>query len=510
MIPRWTVHSIVLVLVMSFTQACASGAVSNGTSVDPSEVESISNPLEAAWGEPAPYAAGLTAEAAPALSLLEDATEYHIDLILDDDLKGLSGQLSIRFANPLAEPLSTLYLRLYPNISGGRLDLTDLKVDSAVVVGSLESGDSVYKIPLPHPLPSAESVILEASFRLSLPLEMAGNYGLFGYHGGILLLQEFFPLLPVVDEDGWALETPPSHGDLTHLEAGFFLVRIQAPQDLVIVSSGTALQHAVSGDSQILLQAAGPARDFYLAASTDFTRYSLEKEGVSITNYASEADPETAQEMLEIASSALSIFDDHFGSYPYIEFDMIGTPMQALGMEYPGIIALASGLYDPQATISDLPSTVFMEGTVVHEVAHQWFYNIIGNDQVLYPWLDEAMAQYATGLYFRERYGESAYQQVRDSWLSRWDRVEKLEIPIGLATSAYDGREYGAIVYGRGPLFIEQLELSMGEERFSDFLSEYGKQLRWGIVTPGVFQELAETTCACDLQGIFDEWVVEN
>jgi aminopeptidase N len=390
------------------------------------------------------------------------------------------------------------------------LDITNLRVDSVVVEGSLRSGGSVYEIPMANPLPPGESVILEASFGLSLPLEMAGNYGLFGYHGGILLLQEFFPLLPVVDEDGWALETPPSHGDLTHLDASFFLVRIQAPRDLIIVSSGTALQHTTSGNSQILLQAAGPARDFYLAASMDFTSYSLDKDGITITNYATEADPETAREMLEIAASAFTIFNEQFGSYPYIEFDMIGTPMQALGMEYPGIIALASGLYDPQATILDLPSTVFLEGTVVHEVAHQWFYNVIGNDQVLHPWLDEAMAQYATGLYFRERYGHSAYQQFRDSWLSRWDRVERMKIPIGLATSGYDGHEYGAIVYGRGPLFIDKLETTMGQESFANFLSEYVEQLSWGISTPTAFQELAESACDCNLQGLFDEWVVEN
>lgn len=507
MISREKINSAVLILVMSLSQACSAGI---GTNAAISEVENVASPLDAAWGDPTPYAAGLTAEAAASLSLLGDATEYHLDLILDDDLKGLTGQLAVKFTNRTEEPLSSLYLRLYPNISGGQLEISNLRVDSVDADGRLESGDSVYQIQLRKALPPGENVILEASYRLSLPLEMAGNYGLFGYFDGILLLQEFFPLLPEVDNNGWALETPPAHGDLTYLPASFFLVRIQAPKDLVIASSGTTLQVAAIGSKQVLLQADGPARDFYLAASKDFKRYSLVSDGVSITNYAAEADPETAQEMLEIASYALTIFNSHFGPYPYVEFDMIGTPMQALGMEYPGIIALLSALYDPQATISELPSTVYMEGTVVHEVAHQWFYNLIGNDQVTYPWLDEAMAQYATGLYFRERYGDGAYQQVRDSWLSRWDRVEREDIPIGMATGGYDGREYGAIVYGRGPLFIEQLEQTMGKERFTNFLSNYGRQLRWEISTPAVFQDLAETACACDLQGLFDEWVVQH
>jgi hypothetical protein len=476
----------------------------------PVELEVVSNPLNRAWGDPTLYAASLSAEAEPALALLADATEYHLDLVLDDDLTGLSGQMALSYANPLLVPLPALYFRLFPNISGGELEIEQIKVGGTPVQGVLESDGSVYKVELPRPLPPGETLILEASFRLGLPLEMAGNYGLFGYHGGILLLQEFMPLLPVVDEDGWALETPPAHGDLTHLPVAFFLVRIQAPRELVFASSGSILERSISGGEQMLLMAAGPARDFYLAASDKFTRYTLESEGVTLSNYASGADPATAEEMLTTASSAISIFGDLLGTYPYAEFDMIGTPMQALGMEYPGIVALVDQLYDPQATISGLPAPVYVEATVVHEVAHQWFYNLIGNDQVMYPWLDEAMAQYATGLYFRERYGESGYQGYRDSWLARWDRVERVDMPIGLPSSGYDGKEYGAIVYGRGPLFVEALAQLMGEGAFLEFLHQYGSQLRWDIVTPHRFQEMAEGSCQCELDELFNAWVIEN
>ena len=153
---------------------------------------------------------------------------------------------------------------------------------------------------------------------------------------------------------------------------------------------------------------------------------------------------------------------------------------------------------------------MYLEATVVHEVAHQWFYNLIGNDQVLYPWLDEALAQYATGLYFQERYGESGYEGFRDSWLARWDRVDRKEIPIGLPSDGYDGLAYGAIIYGRGPLFIEALAQAMGEDPFLDFLHQYGSQLRWDIATPDKFHQLAEGACQCDLDELFATWVFEN
>jgi hypothetical protein len=510
MTSRAVLLTIVLILLVDAAAGCAKATGSIEPGKSPVELEVVANPLTQAWGDPTLYAAGLSADADPALALLADATEYHLDLVLDGDLTGLSGQLALRYTNPLLVPLPALYFRLFPNISGGELEIEQINVGRTPVQGVLESDGSVYKVELPEHLPPGEALLLEASFRLGLPLEMAGNYGLFGYHGGILLLQEFMPLLPVVDEDGWALETPPVHGDLTHLPAAFFLVRIQAPSELVVASSGSILERSVSGGEQMLLMAAGPARDFYLAASDKFTQYTLEGAGVRLSNFVSGADPATAEEMLTIASSAISIFSDLLGAYPYAEFDMIGTPMQALGMEYPGIVALVDQLYDPQATISGLPAHVYVEATVVHEVAHQWFYNLIGNDQVMYPWLDEAMAQYATGLYFRERYGERGYEGFRDSWLARWDRVERVDKPIGLPSAEYDGKEYGAIVYGRGPLFVETLAQTMGEASFMGFLHAYGAQLRWEIVTPQKFLELAEGACQCDLDELFDMWVFKQ
>jgi aminopeptidase N len=184
--------------------------------------------------------------------------------------------------------------------------------------------------------------------------------------------------------------------------------------------------------------------------------------------------------------------------------------MQALGIEYPGIVGIALNLYDPNETVAGLPSPVMMEGTVAHEVAHQWFYNAVGNDQVDEPWLDEAMAQYLTGLYYLDTYGASAARSYRSSWNSRWDRVDRVEIPIGMPAGAYVDNEYGAIVYGRGPLFVTALAEEMGQETFDEFLRDYYESHKWGIGTGDAFKQLAEGHCQCDLTALFEEWVYEK
>jgi aminopeptidase N len=132
---------------------------------------------------------------------------------------------------------------------------------------------------------------------------------------------------------------------------------------------------------------------------------------------------------------------------------------------------------------------------------------VVGNDQIDEPWLDEAVVQYVTGLYYVDVYGQGAAQSYRESWTDRWQRVERAEIPVGLPSQAYTDEEYGPIVYGRGPLFVAALAEEMGQERFDEFLRDYYTSNQWGIGTAEVFRQLAEQHCGCDLTALFEAWV---
>jgi len=118
--------------------------------------------------------------------------------------------------------------------------------------------------------------------------------------------------------------------------------------------------------------------------------------------------------------------------------------------------------------------------------------------------------QYATGLYLADIGGEEVAEGYRDSWYGRWDRVDRADIPIGMPTGAYEGKEYGAIVYGRGPIFVAALAEKMGQATFDEFLRGYYESHKWGIGTADGFRQLAERHCQCDLTTLFEEWVYEK
>ena len=210
---------------------------------------------------------------------------------------------------------------------------------------------------------------------------------------------------------------------------------------------------------------------------------------------------------LNVAIEAFKLYDERYIPYPYTEFDIVSTPTYALGIEYPGVIAITDRIYDTGGTLSGSPNSILMEATVAHEAGHQWFYNIVGNDQLDEPWLDESLTQFVTWQYYADRYGSGGANGFEQSLRSRWARVDNQAIPIGLPVADYEGAAYSAIIYGRGPFFFDALRNKMGVDTFDTFMKDYTTNNEWGISTTGSIKQLAERDCKCDLSSLYKEWV---
>jgi hypothetical protein len=496
---------LVLALVLAPLVACrpqAARTTTEATQAAPSQ----GSQQDAGWDDRAVFRNGLIAAQQRVLDQLPGASVYHLDVQIPADFSTLRGHEQVRYTNQEDEPLDALYFQLFPNLAGGKTTVSAVKVGGRDVEPVCELQDSALRVPLPAPLQPGEQVIVQMDFEVEITREMGGNYGLFGYFDGVLVLDEFYPVIPVYDDEGWNVEVPP-RGDVAYFDASFYQVRVTAPADLTVIASGSEVGRESQGKEQVLTFAAGPVRDFYVAAGEHYGVVSEQVGETKVNSYAFPERIEGAQLALKTAASALRSFGARFGPYPYTELDVVSTPMQALGIEYPGLTGIALALYDPDAIVSGLPSTILLEPVVAHEVAHQWFYNVVGNDQIDEPWLDEAVVQYVTGLYYVDVYGQGAAQSYRESWTDRWQRVERAEIPVGLPSRAYTDEEYSPIVYGRGPLFVAALAEEMGQERFDEFLRDYYASNQWGIGTAEVFRQLAEHHCGCDLTALFEAWV---
>ncbi len=483
--------------------ACARGAV---TELQASPTPDLSDPLgprlfPMAWDNRTVFQSGLIVQQHSVLEEMPGASVYHIDLEIEDDLTHLRGRQEIRYTNQETQTLADLYLRLFPNLADGSSTVSDVRVNDSPVEPSFDLRGSVMRVPLSPALDPGQSVVLRLAFEVEVPSDGGGNYGMFTFSQDILALAHFYPMVAVFDDEGWNLEIAPEIGDVVYADSSFFIVRVTAPEELVLAASGAEMERETLGDQQRVVYAAGPVRDFYIAGSDRFEAISRRVGQTTLNSYAFPEFRASAERALDFSASALQLFNQAIGVYPFSEFDIVSTPTQALGIEYPGLVVMNMRLYDPDE--QEIPAT-FLEATTVHEVAHQWFYSVVGNDQLDEPWLDEALAQYLTLLYYGEVYGPSGFNGFRNSLTGRWARVDNAEIPIGMPVASYGPREYGAIVYGRGPLFIEELAEAMAPGDFEAFLEDYYDRHQWGIATTESFKIVAEENCDCDLTGLFE------
>lgn len=463
--------------------------------------------FETAWADRSPFAAGLIASEQGVLDELPGASVYHLELDLGDDLRTIAGVEEVLYTNREEVPLEAIYFRLFPNLASGSTTVSELTVNGELVEPGFEAENSAMRVALPTALAPGEQVVIAMDFAVTVPAGEGGNYGTFAFVNEVLALAHAYPMIAVYDDEGWNIEIAPTIGDVVYADSSFYLVRVTAPADQVMAASGVELAREETAERQTVTYAAGPMRDFYLATSATYTRTTTTVGATTVNSYAPTDLTEGSELALQQAVAALESFNDRFGVYPYSEFDLVSTTTFALGVEYPGIVAILVDLYQPGEGGGGPSNTALLESVVAHEVAHQWFYGLVGNDQIDEPWLDEALAQFLTLVYYSDVYGPQGSNGFRGSLEGRWRRVDRADIPIGLPVAGYSPQEYSAIVYGRGPLFIEALSEAMGPAVFAEFMRDYFQSYEYQIATGIEFKALAEQHCGCDLTALFEEWV---
>jgi aminopeptidase N len=244
-------------------------------------------------------------------------------------------------------------------------------------------------------------------------------------------------------------------------------------------------------------------RDFCIVGSARYKTAHADVDGVRVTAYYSGSD-ESGQRALADAVEALRIYERLIGVYPFRELDVMATPTSAGGIEYPGLIVVAETLYDQQ--------TDFFEWVIAHEVAHQWWYAMVGNDQLDEPWLDEALTQYTSLLYYEARYGPDAARaalQVRFEGPYQHLLSQEQDMPVGLPVAAYSEPLYGSVVYGKGPLFFQALREQVGDEVFYEILRTYYGRYSYQVAYPQDLMAVAEQVSGQDLDALYAEWILD-
>lgn len=462
----------------------------------------------------APYRPALKPEFQSDFDLMEKAPRYYLTVALTPTGELLTGSAEVVVTNYSPDPWRYLLFRLYPALPqyGGEMSIQSLSVDNQPTNFVYQAQNSAVRVELARALPSDQQVTVRFTYRLTIPQwsDNSNVYALFGRSQQMITLPLFYPSLavyqpnPALGSGTWWQDVGTARGDTAFNVASLFVVTATLPSEQVPVASGTLAEATTNDEGQTrYVWVTGPVREFMLHMSPVFASASAEAYGTRITTYWLPGQEAAGRSALNYAVSSLRIYSDYFGGYPAREMSVAVAPLTYRGMEYPQVNLLGVELY-----------TRFqnnMEILVAHEVAHQWWYQIVHNDPVNMPWLDEALAEYSVKVYYERLHGpRDASLLERQRWQTPLDLLDSpsAALPLNRPVESFDdGLQYETIVYGKGALFYSQLRSVLGDRRFQRFLREYLDKHRYQIVDSGSWYEAMEMLQLPELEALFTEWV---
>ena len=409
---------------------------------------------------------------------LEPWDRYELTVTLDPDRQRISGALRIVHTNRSTIGYDTVWLHAYPNHPdvGGTLRLSAVFVNGIPVERVVRDNGVLIGVPLPTALAPSAVVTIDIGFTTVTPLNASRTaFGAFNLEAGVWALGTFYPILARVDQDGqWDTRPVNSLGDYAVSSTALYDVTINAPAGWQIAATGAPVGAAQAHAAQRLQRfVSGPQREFFIAALQGLEELSTEVDGTLVRSFVRPGRPDAARRSLETAATALRIFNQRFGPYPFRQLIVIEAALTNFyGMEYPGVVLIDSGLY----ARNDLR----LETTVAHEVAHQWWFGLVGNDAQAEAWLDEGWASYSEVIYYRDsgrpELAAAQLAEFRRSWTALRDSGR--DVPLSAPLAELRGR-YVAVVYSKAALFIAELERELGSDAFQRLLLEYVAAARY-------------------------------
>ncbi|MEX1376562.1 MAG: M1 family metallopeptidase [Eubacteriales bacterium] len=445
--------------------------------------------------------------------------KYDFDLSLDVKKMTMDGVLNFTYYNNNEEEMDHLIFYLYANsyekeeyyaikeehakygypfgFSAGSIEIKNVESETGAKYEVAGSQNHLLVIDLEKAVEPDESIEIKIEYTVNIP----HSFGRFGYGEDTISLVNCNPIMAVYDkENGYYMYEYNNIGDPFFTECGDYTARITVPKDYIVAPTGKITNTEYEGKMAIYNVDGQNRRDFGFVASDEFEVLSKNINGVEVYAYGI-GNSKFNEIALEAAADSIEVFSELFGEYPYETFNVVETNFFIGGMEYPGMVLIGDAFYS-----EGLKGV--MEMIVAHETAHQWWYAMVGNDQIAEPWLDEALATFSQRVYYEHVYPESYEKLIKkyvdDDFANREKRAEKRTTRIDLDTTEYIN-DYSLIVYGYGGWMIDDLREYLGEEDFYKAMSLYMESNKFQIAHREDLEEAIEQITGEDITWWFDE-----
>jgi len=432
--------------------------------------------------------AGAALTPSPSTTVEAARTNYILYTTLDFSAHKLYADETIRYYNNTGLALSDIVLSVQPNLYGNAFVLNSILQDNSTLTNYTLNGQRL-TLSLPQALQAQSATTLTLNFTLNIPAKSSA--GIFGYDFNQINLVDWYPfVVPYIN--GWTLHDPVSIGEHLVYDSSDIELNIKTDSDVILAASAPPESN---GDwTRYRLYG---ARTFALSASNEFLVSESAVGAVVIRSYYFAGYQAAAESILYSAVQAVNIYSAKFAPYPYQSLAIVQTDIHD-GQEYDGLVFIASSFYGQYGGGAKNNLTTIG----VHEIAHQWWFGLVGNDQALEPWLDEAMAMYSERLFY-----EYNYPRYGNWW---WQyRVDYFGGSGYVDTNIYNGgsfRTYTNAVYLNGAHFIEDLRIRMDDDHFFRFLKDYASRFSRAHVTSYDFFAVVRQNTSADISDLMAKY----
>jgi hypothetical protein len=461
-------------------------------------------------------ATGITgAEALRPAAALTGPDRYVVDARLDG--QRLEWSTRVTYTNGTTGALTEIPVHVYP--AAFERDVEDMPLADDVLSGSVpadvrarvEQGSftvagvadsqgkrlswrdegTVLRVRPTRPLPPAEAVTFEIDLEADLPVWPVR----FGTWEDVVQLGNWIPTVPPESGRGFRIHPYEQIGDPFFAEVADYDVSIELADTMGAAGSGVLASVTDEGnDRKVWRFVASGARDAAFVAARGLRGFERRAGGTVVRGWYTGDNSIAANDLVGDAASAVDTYSRDFGALTFDEVDVMLTESPLGGMEYPGLVFVSVGFPELEG-LPLLPEMVEHAGfgdelrryIAGHEVAHQWWYADVGNDQVTAPWLDEAFAEASTRTWLEREDGHDITWSV--AHLERSARPQKgaIDASVGDFESNAD---YSDVIYDAGGAILIELRDLIGAPSFNRLMTEWHRTLAGRIGTIEAFIEL--------------------
>ncbi len=315
------------------------------------------------------------------------------------------------------------------------------------------------------------------------------------------------------------------------LEFARFDLKFRFPKTLDLVAPGETVLDTIEGNERVIehrVDTPIPMAGFNLGSYTckllDQPAFTVEMCSVQPTGAADQSSVSNSVLAAKVAS-VMNFYSERFGPPPLHKLVISPIPGK-FGQGFGGLIYLSTMAYmSPSgkafSEMNQQSQLFFTELMQAHEVAHQWWGNLVLTAGYHDEWITEALANYSAMLYIQAQSGPEPVKVLLDAYrsglLEKTSDGSELE-QAGPVTQALridvEGKPsaWVTILYGKGTWIMQMLHARMGDANFWKMLAELRRRYERKNLTTGQFRELCASFMPPgvpdpQLLGFFDQWV---